>query len=153
MKSAIALCFLLVSTNNNLTRERAYTPITQLLQLLLGAEVVAVSALLLTAVVSTKGKTSVALTAHHLLAVVLLGQSSQGGLDHSSSHLEEHFNGGGLADSAGADRLRVVQLLSSENKTLVVVVDVLLLLNHLLDVLHGLRGLNLKRDGVSLQSD
>ena len=63
------------------------------------------SALLLTAVVSTKRKTSVALTAHHLIAVVLLGQSSQGGLDHSSSHLEEHFNGGGLADSAGADRL------------------------------------------------
>ena len=111
------------------------------------------SALLLTAVVSTKGKTSVALTAHHLIAVVLLGQSSQGGLDHSSSHLEEHFNGGRFADSAGADRLRVVQLLSSENKTLVVIVDVLLLLNHLLDVLHGLRGLNFKRDGVSLQSN
>ena len=125
----------------------------QLLQLLLGAEVVAVSALLLTAVVSTKRKTSVALTAHHLLAVVLLGQSSQGGLDHSSSHLEQHFNGGSLADSAGADRLRIVQLLASEHKTLVVVVDVLLLLNHLLDVLHGLRGLNLKRDGVSLQGD
>ena len=126
---------------------------SQLLQLLLGAEVVAVSALLLTAVVSTKRKTSVALTAHHLLAVVLLGQSSQGGLDHSSSHLEEHFNGGGLADSAGADSLRIIELLSSENKTLVVVVDVLLLLDHLLDVLHGLRGLNLKRDGVSLQGD
>ena len=121
-----------------------------LLQLLLGAEMVAVSALLLTAVVSTQRKTSVALTAHHLIAVVLLGQCSQGGLDHSSSHLEEHFNGGGLVDSASADGLRIVQLLSSENKTLVVVVDVLLLLDHLLDVLHGLRGLNLKRDGVSL---
>ena len=114
---------------------------------------VAVSALLLTAVVSTQRKTCVALTAHHLIAVVLLGQSSQGGLDHSSSHLEEHFNGGGFADSAGADGLGIVQLLSSENKTLVVVINVLLLLDHLLDVLHGLRGLNLKRDGVSLQND
>ena len=136
----------------NGTRERGNQAI-QLLQLLLGAEMVAVSALLLAAVVRTKGQTGVALAAHHLLAVVLLGQSSQGGLDHSSSHLEEHFDGGGLADSAGADGLRVVQLLSSENKALVVVVDVFLLLDHLLDVLHGLRGLNLKRDGVSLQDD
>ena len=136
----------------NGTRERGNQTI-QLLQLLLGAEMVAVSALLLTAVVSTKRKTSVALTAHHLLAVVLLGQSSQGGLDHSSSHLEEHFDGGGLADSAGADGLRIIELLTSENKTLVVVINVLLLLDHLLDVLHGLRGLNLKRDGVSLQDD
>ena len=142
---------MLVSTNNH-GPESEHTHI-QLLQLLLGAEVVAVSALLLTAVVSTKRKTSVALTAHHLLAVVLLGQSSQGGLDHSSSHLEEHFNGGGLADSAGADGLRIIELLTSENKTLVVVINVLLLLDHLLDVLHGLRGLNLKRDGVSLKYD
>ena len=46
-------------------------------------------------------------------------------------------------------------LIASESSSslLVVVVDVLLLLDHLLDVLHGLRGLNLKRDGVSLQGD
>ena len=111
------------------------------------------SALLLTAVVSTKGKTSVALTAHHLIAVVLLGQSSQGGLDHSSSNLEKHFQSFISLQVVGLQCLAVVQLLSSENKTLVVVVDVLLLLDHLLDVLHGLRGLNLKRDGVSLQND
>lgn len=148
-------CFVVSNKQENVpAREKERdNQIIQLLQLLLGAEMVAVSALLLAAVVRTKGQTGVALAAHHLLAVVLLGQSSQGGLDHSSSHLEEHFDGGGLADSAGADDLRIVQLLSSEDKTLVVIVDVLLFLNHLLDVLHGLRGLNLKRDGVSLQDD
>ena len=38
---------------------------------------IAVTALLLTAVVSTRGKTSVALTANHLLAVELLGESGK----------------------------------------------------------------------------
>ena len=46
--------------------------------------------------------------------------------------------------------LRVVQLLSSENQTLVVIVNILLLLDHLLDILHCLSGLDLKRDCVSL---
>ena len=122
-----------------------------LLQLLLGAELAAVSALLLTAVMSTRGKTSVALTANHLLAVVLLGESGKSGLDHSSSHLEEHFKGGLGRNSVGTDGLSVLKLLSGKDKALLVEVDVLSLLDHLLDVLHGLGGLNLKRDGVSLQ--
>ena len=121
-----------------------------LLQLLLGAELAAVSALLLTAVVGTRGKTSVALTADHLLAVVLLGQGGKSGLNHSSSHLEEDLKGGLRGNSVGADGLGVLELLSGEDKALLVEVNVLSLLDHLLDVLHGLGGLNLKRDGVSL---
>ena len=109
------------------------------------------SALLLTAVVGTRGKTSVALTADHLLAVELLGKSGQGRLNHSSSHLEEHFKGGLRRNSVGTDGLGVLKLLSGKDKALLVVVNVLSLLDHLLDVLHGLGGLNLKRDGVSLQ--
>ena len=76
-----------------------------LFQLLLGAELAAVSALLLTAVVSTRGKTSVALTANHLLAVELLGESGKSRLNHSSSHLEEHFKGGLRRNSVGTDGL------------------------------------------------
>ena len=122
----------------------------ELLQLLLGAEVVAVSASLLTAVVSTRGKTRVALAANHLLAVVLLGEGGEGGLDHTTSHLEEHFKSGLSSNAVGTDSLRVLEFLASENQALVLVVDVFLLLEHLLHVLHGFRGLDLKRDGVSL---
>ena len=109
------------------------------------------SALLLTAVMSTRGETSVALTANHLLAVELLGESGKSRLNHSSSHLEEHFKGGLRRNSVGTDGLGVLKLLSGKDKALLVVVNVLSLLDHLLDVLHGLGGLNLKRDGVSLQ--
>ena len=104
---------------------------------------VAVSALLLTAVVSTKGKTSVALAAHHLIAVVLLGQSSQGGLYHSSSNLEKHFQSFISLQVVGLQCLAVVQLLSSENKALVVDVHVFSLLEHLFDRLHGFSALHL----------
>ena len=124
----------------------------QLLQLLLGAELAAVSALLLTAVVGTLGQTSVALAANHLLAVVLLGEGSEGGLDDSSSQLEQHLHGGVLSDVVVADGLRVLQLLSGEHHALVVVINVLLLLDHLLDVLHLLSGLDLERDGISLNT-
>ena len=108
------------------------------------------SALLLTAVVSTRGKTSVALTANHLLAVVLLGQGSKSRLNDSSSHLEQHFNGSIRAHSISSNHFRVVHLLSSEDHTLVVIVNILLILDHLLDFLHSFCGLDLKRDSVSL---
>ena len=124
----------------------------QLLQLLLGAELAAVTALLLTAVVGTLGQTSVALAANHLLAVVLLGESGQGGLDDSSSQLEQHLHGGVLSNVVVADGLGVLQLLSGEHHALVVVINVLLLLDHLLDVLHLLSGLDLERDGISLNT-
>ena len=124
----------------------------QLLQLLLGAEVVAVTASLLTAVVGTRGQTRVALTADHLLAVVLLGESSQSGLNHTTSHLEEHLQSSLSSNGVGADGLRVLELLASEHEALVLVVDVFLLLEHLLHVLHGLRGLDLQSDGISLHS-
>ena len=49
---------------------------SDLLQLLLGAQVVGVSALLLAAIGGTWMQTSIALTANHLVAVVLLGENT-----------------------------------------------------------------------------
>lgn len=49
-------------------------PTKCLLQLLLGAKIVGVSALLLAAVDCTRVQTGIALAADHLVAVVLLGQ-------------------------------------------------------------------------------
>ena len=110
------------------------------------------SASLLTAVVSTRGKTRVALAANHLLAVVLLGEGGEGGLDHTTSHLEEHFNGGFTRNVVGTDGLSVVEFLAGENEALVVSVDVLLLLKHHLHRLHGLRGLDFKSKRSSRNS-
>ena len=124
----------------------------QLLQLLLGAEVVAVTASLLTAVVGTRGQTRVALTADHLLAVVLLGKGGERGLDHTTSHLEEHLHSGLSSDVVGTDGLRVLELLASEHEALVIRVDVLLLLEHHLHVLHRLRGLDLESKSSSRNS-
>ena len=100
----------------------------------------------------TLGKTSVALAANHLLAVVLLGESGKSRLDDSSSQLEQHLHGSVLSDVVVADGLGVLQLLSGEHHALVVVINVLLLLDHLLDVLHLLSGLDLERDGISLNT-
>ena len=59
-----------------------------LLQLLLGSEVGGVTTGLLAAVGGPGVKPGVALSADHLVAVVLLGQQTQGGLDNSSTQTE-----------------------------------------------------------------
>ena len=69
-----------------------------LLQLLLGSEVVAVSALLLPAVDGPGVEPGVAHAADHLVAVVLLGQDPQGRLDDSSSQSQHQVEGGLLLD-------------------------------------------------------
>ena len=76
------------------------------------------SASLLTAVVSTRGETRVALAANHLLAVVFLGEGGEGGLDHTTSHLEQHLKSGLLSNAVGTDGLSVVEFLAGENKAL-----------------------------------
>ena len=124
-----------------------------LLQLLLRTKVVAVTALLLTAVVSTRRKTSVALTANHLVAVVGLGKGSEGRFDDTTSHLEEDFKGGFFGNRVSTDDFSVFKFLTSENQTLVVVINVFLFLDHLLDGFNGFSRLNFKRDGVSLDYD
>ena len=120
-----------------------------LLQLLLGTKVVAVTALLLTAVVSTRRKTSVALTANHLIAVVGLGEGSEGRFDDTTSNLEEHFNSSFFGNRVGAEQFVVFKFLASENQTLVVGVDIFSLLELLLNRLNGLGRLNFKGNSSS----
>ena len=59
-----------------------------LLQLLLGADVAGVPALLLAAIGGPRVKTGVALAADHLVAVVLLGQDAQGRFDDPAAEAE-----------------------------------------------------------------
>lgn len=59
-----------------------------LLDLLLWSELVGVTALLLTAVGGSRGKTGVALSADHLVAVVFGGEGLEGGFDDTASETE-----------------------------------------------------------------
>ena len=64
-----------------------------LLQLLLGAKLVSVTALLLAAVNGTGGKASIALAAHLSLAVEGLGQSSQRGIIDTTTQTKHQMQG------------------------------------------------------------
>ena len=66
----------------------------RLLQLLLGSKLIGVSALLLTAVGSTRRQRSIALTADHLVALVLRGQQTQRGLHNTTSEAEDFEKSG-----------------------------------------------------------
>lgn len=68
--------------------------ISLLLHLLLGADVVGVSTLLLTAVGGTGVKSSITLPTDHLFTVVLLGQALQCGFNDTSSQTENQVKGG-----------------------------------------------------------
>jgi len=71
---------------------------TRLLQLLLGAKLVGVAALLLSAVLGTGGKACVTLAADHLLAVESLGQSGKGRVEDTATKTEHEVKGGLLLD-------------------------------------------------------
>ena len=64
-----------------------------LLYLLLGSELVGVTTLLLAAVGGSGGQTSVALSADHLLAVVLGGKGLERGFDDTTSETEDQMEG------------------------------------------------------------
>lgn len=64
-----------------------------LLQLLLGAEVVGVSTLLLAAVGSSGVKTGIALSANHLVTVVLHGQDAESGFNNTTSEAKHQVKG------------------------------------------------------------
>lgn len=119
------------------------------LQLLLGSELVGVTALLLSAVGSSGRKSSVALSADHLIAVVLSREDLQRGLDGTTTQTENQMEGGLLLDVVVRQSSAVLKLLSSENQTLLIRGDSLLVLNLGLDVIDSVRGLDIEGDGLT----
>ena len=77
-------------TGNSLSRTKA----SNLLQLLLWPQLRGSSALLLPAVGCSRWETGVALSADHLIAVVLGSQGLQGRLDDTSSETEDQLHAG-----------------------------------------------------------
>ena len=78
------------------------------------------TALSLTAVLGTEGETSIASTADHLVAVGLTGQSGESGLDNTTTKAEDQVEGGLLLDVVVRKGATVLELLSSEDKTLLI---------------------------------
>ena len=107
------------------------------------------TALLLAAVHGTGRETCVALSADHLLTVVLAGEGLEGGLNDTTAEAEHKVEGGLLLDVVVRKGAAVFELLAGENQTLLIGGDSLLVLDLGLDVVNGVRGLDLKGDGLA----
>ena len=107
---------------------RVLATVTSLLQLLLRSQLAGVPAGLLPAVSCPGVKPGVALPADHLVTVVLLGQQAKGGLNDPTPQPEHQVEGGLLLDVVVRQGAAILQLLSSEDKTLLVWGNALLVL-------------------------
>ena len=119
------------------------------LQLLLGSKLVGVTALLLSAVGSSGWESGIALSADHLIAVVLSSKHLQRGLDSSTTQAKDEMEGRLLLDVVVRKGSAVLELLSSEDQTLLIRGDSLLVLNLGLDVIDSVRGLDIEGDGLT----
>lgn len=108
--------------------------------------------LLLAAVGGTWVQTSVALAADHLVAVVLLGENTQRGLNDTATQAEHQVQGRLLLDVVVRQSAAILQLFASEDQTLLIWGDSFLVLDLGLDILDGVRGLYLQGDGPFSQS-
>merc|ERR1712002_1213568 len=91
-----------------------------LLQLLLGAQVVGVSTLLLATVDRTRVETGVALAADHLVTVVLLGQHPQRWLDDATTQAQHQVQCGLFLNVVVRKGAAIFQLFASKNQTLLI---------------------------------
>lgn len=124
----------------------------RLLQLLLGPQVVGVSTFGLPAIGSTWMQPCVTLAANHLVTVVLLRQNPQRGLNDAAPQSQHQMEGGLLLDVVVGEGASILQLFTSEDETLLVGRDALLVLNLRLHILDRVRGLNLEGDGFAGES-
>ena len=125
-------------------------------ELLLGSNVGGVAALSLSAVLSLGWEGGVALSADHFFALVLSGESSERGLNGNgtsatTSESEDQVEGGLLLNVVVRESSAVFELFSSEDQSLLIGRNALLVLNLCLYVLNCVRLLNIK--GNSLASE
>jgi len=127
-----------------------------LLSVLLGADIAIVTALALAAVRGLHWETGIALTANHLLALVSGGESSERWLnlddtDTTTTKSEDQVEGGLLLDVVVGQGSSILELLSSEDESLLIGRNTFLVLDLGLDVLDGVGWLNVEGDGLSGQ--
>ena len=107
------------------------------------------TALLLAAVDRAGGETGIALTADSFVAVEGLGEGSKGRIVNSATKTEDKVQGALLLDIVVAQCPAILKLLSGKDKTLLIRGDSLLVLDFLLDIVDGVRGLDIKGDGLT----
>ena len=107
------------------------------------------SALLLAAILGTGRKSCVAFSAHRLVTVECLGQKSQRRVVHTPTQTQHQVKGGFLLNIVVRKSTSIFQLLSSENQTLLIRGNSLLVLNLGLDIVNGVRGFDIKGDGLT----
>ena len=122
-----------------------------LFDLLLGAQVVGMAALLLAAVDCTRVQACVALAADHLVTIVLLGKLTKGWLNDATMQTQHQVQGGLFLDVVVGQGAAILQLFAREYQPLLVRWDAFLVLDLGLDILDGVTGLDLKSDGVVCQ--
>merc|ERR1719150_3252083 len=103
------------------------------------------------AVGCTRMEASVALPANHLVAVVLLGEQTKGGFDHSTTQPEHQVEGALLLNVVIREGPAVFELLASKDQPLLVWGDPLLVLDLRLHILDCVGWLDLEGDGLARQ--
>jgi len=94
-------------------------------------------------------RTYVALSADHLVAVELGGKGFERWLNDTTTETENQVEGGLLLDVVVGESAAILELLSCEDQTLLIRGNALLVLNLALDIVNGIRRLDLKGDGFS----
>jgi len=122
--------------------------------LLLWSDITVMTTLSLSAVGGLNWKSSVTLSANHLFALELSGKSSKIWLDlhgshTSSSESQNQMEGGLLLDVVIREGSTIFELLTSEDKSLLIWGNTFFILNLGLDVLNGVSWLNIKSDCLS----
>jgi hypothetical protein len=126
-------------------------------ELLLGSDVGGVTALSLSAVGCLGRKGSIALSANHLFALVASSESGKRGLDTdgtsaTTSESEDQVEGGLLLNVIVRESSAILELLAGEDESLLIGGDALLVLDLSLDVLNGVRGLNVEGNSLTSES-
>lgn len=92
------------------------------------------------------------LAADHALAVESLGESSESGVEHTTTQSQNQVECGLLLDVVVGKGAAIFELLAGEDKALLIGGNALLVLDLCLDIIDRVRGLNLKGDGLTRQS-
>ena len=117
------------------------------------------AAALVTALLSTSRKTGIALAADRALNVGLFGKEAEGwliGIFATTTKTKNKVKGGVLLDGIVLEGVAVLELLTSEDKTLLVWWDTFLVLDFSLDILDTVGWFNFEGDvlaGKSLNED
>jgi len=111
-----------------------------------------VSALLLSAVGGLGGKAGVAFTADSLVTVELTGKHGKRGVVHSSAQTQDEMQGRLLLNIVITKSSPILELLSGENKTLLIRRNSLLVLDLGLYVVDRIRRFHVKCDSLSRKS-